>query len=81
MPRKDRPIYDRQTGEQRRETGRALLFMTQLGINLVLCVAIGIAAGYWLDRWLGTSPWLLLIFTFLGMGAAFKSIFDLGMKK
>jgi ATP synthase protein I len=33
---------------------------------LFACVAVGLAAGYFADRWLGTSPWLLL--TGLGFG-------------
>jgi ATP synthase protein I len=33
-------------------------------------VAIGLAAGYFADRWLGTGPWLLLIGLALGIAAA-----------
>ncbi|MGH7366039.1 MAG: AtpZ/AtpI family protein [Candidatus Rokuibacteriota bacterium] len=37
---------------------------------LFACVAIGLAAGYFADDWLGTSPWLLLIGLGLGIAAA-----------
>jgi ATP synthase protein I len=37
---------------------------------LFACVAVGLAAGYFADRWLGTSPWLLLIGLGFGIGAA-----------
>jgi ATP synthase protein I len=37
---------------------------------LFACVAIGLAAGYFADRWIGTSPWLLLIGLALGIAAA-----------
>lgn len=34
----------------------------------------GALIGWLLDRWLGTSPWILLIMLFLGMAAGFRSI-------
>ena len=46
-----------------------------LGWNFAITVGIGVAAGWWLDRWLGTSPWLLLGGMFLGIAAAFVSFF------
>ena len=42
--------------------------LVNLGTMLFACVAVGLAAGYFADRWLGTSPWLLL--TGLGFGIA-----------
>ncbi len=29
-------------------------------------IAIGLLMGYFLDKWLGTGPWLLLVFSLLG---------------
>ncbi len=40
-----------------------------------LCVAIGVGAGVWLDKRLGTEPWLTLIGTVLGSIAAFRELF------
>jgi F0F1-type ATP synthase assembly protein I len=37
---------------------------------LFACVAVGLAAGYFADRWLGTSPWLLLAGLTFGIVAA-----------
>lgn len=34
----------------------------------------GAVVGWTLDRLLGTSPWLLLVLLFLGIGAAFRNI-------
>ena len=58
----------------------ALAYLMHLGITIVVCIAIGLFAGIYLDRWLGTSPWLLLLFLMLGIGAAFKSIIDFAKK-
>jgi len=38
---------------------------------LVVSIAIGWALGSWLDRKFGTSPWLMLVFTLLGVAAGF----------
>ena len=52
------------TGEQ--STWKALGELSSLGVAMVLATIIGLGGGYYLDRWLGTSPWLLL--TGLGFG-------------
>lgn len=50
--------------------GRAL----ELGIELGGSVLIGLGIGFALDRWLGTSPWLLLLFLGFGFAAAIRSL-------
>jgi ATP synthase protein I len=65
---------------QGNEFGRALALLSQIAITIIACVSVGIFLGWYLDHLLGTSPWLILIFTFLGIGAAFKSIFDFAKK-
>ncbi len=37
--------------------------------------------GWLLDRWLGTSPWLLLVMLFLGIGAAGRSIYRISNER
>ena len=44
--------------------------LVNLGTLLFACVAIGLAAGYFADRFFGTSPWLLLVGLALGIAAA-----------
>jgi ATP synthase protein I len=38
-------------------------------------ITIGAAFGYFLDRWLGTLPWLSAIFLGFGVAAAFVNLF------
>ncbi|MDR1914776.1 MAG: AtpZ/AtpI family protein [Clostridiales bacterium] len=38
---------------------------------------IGVWVGKTLDTWLDTSPWLLLLFSLFGVGAAFKTMFTI----
>ena len=45
-----------------------------LGFKLAGSVVLFGAAGWWLDRKLGTTPWLLIVGVFLGAGLAFVSL-------
>lgn len=44
---------------------------------MVAATLIGLAMGYYLDKWLGTSPWLTLIFLGFGIVAGFRNIYIL----
>ena len=56
---------------------QALAFLSQIGISIAACLVVGIFLGRFLDNLLGTSPWLLLVCSLLGVGAAFKYILGL----
>ncbi len=63
------------------ETLRALANFSQIGITMAATIFVGVLLGRFLDSLLGTSPWLLLIFSLLGAGAAIKSLFDMAAGK
>jgi ATP synthase protein I len=44
--------------------------LVNLGTMLFACVAVGLAAGYFADRLLGTQPWLTLVGLGFGIAAA-----------
>ena len=44
---------------------------------MVAATFIGLAMGHYLDKWLGTGPWLTLIFLLLGIVSGFRNIFIL----
>jgi ATP synthase protein I len=48
--------------------------LSAVGIAFVLAVGIGFLVGYWLDRWLGTSPLFMLVFFFLGLAAGIVNV-------
>jgi ATP synthase protein I len=50
---------------------RNAALVSSIGLTLVLATVIGFGMGYLLDRWLGTKPWLMLLFTILGIVAGF----------
>lgn len=45
------------------------------GTDLVAALAVGGFLGYWIDHWLGTKPWGMIILFFLGFGAGFLNIY------
>ena len=45
------------------------------GLQFALSVIIFLYLGQWLDRKLGTAPWMLLACVFLGAGGSFYSIY------
>lgn len=65
MKTKDEP-----EAENSQNMGAAL----QVGIELVAGVAVGSFVGYYLDRWLGTTPWFFIICFFLGAAAGFRNL-------
>ncbi|MCL1889851.1 MAG: AtpZ/AtpI family protein [Desulfovibrionaceae bacterium] len=46
-----------------------------LGLHLVSGMLVGGALGYFLDKYLGTGPWLKLVFFILGLGAGARNIY------
>lgn len=50
---------------------------SSIGLVLVISTVIGYAIGNWLDGKFGTGPWLMLVFTLLGIIAGFVQIFRL----
>jgi F0F1-type ATP synthase assembly protein I len=46
-----------------------------VGLQFALTIVAFMFAGMWLDRALGSSPWLLILFVFGGASAGFYSIY------
>ena len=46
------------------------------GMTFVVAVLGGLFLGQWLDRRLGTDPWLLILGVFTGAGASFWSMYS-----
>lgn len=46
-----------------------------MGLEVGLSVVVGFLIGSWLDKWLGTEPWLLLVFGIAGIIAGYRSMF------
>lgn len=59
------------TGQDGAATGKALRAAT----DLVAALCVGGFLGYGIDRWLGTKPWGMILFFFLGFAAGFLNIY------
>jgi len=66
--RDDRPRVNRRWVRQ-------LGVLSGVGLTLVISTVLGLAGGYYLDRWLGSSPWLTLTGLLFGTGAGFVNLF------
>jgi ATP synthase protein I len=47
------------------------------GVEVVSALVVGIGIGWFLDRWLGTWPWLFLVFFVLGSVAGVLNVYRL----
>ncbi|MTJ83270.1 MAG: AtpZ/AtpI family protein [Telmatospirillum sp.] len=67
--------------EGRRATSRGGSAGTGMGLGfriateLVAGIAVGALIGYALDGWLGTRPWLMVVFLFLGAAAGTMNVY------
>lgn len=52
-----------------------------LGWTFAFTVGLGTGAGWWLDRKLGTGPWLLVAGLAAGIAAAFVNFFRVVMPR
>ncbi len=53
----------------------------RVGIELVSALAVSVAIGWGLDRWLGTRPWMLALFVLLGGAAGVANVWRLMMPR
>lgn len=46
----------------------------RIAVELAAAVLVGAGIGIVLDRWLGTAPWLLIVFFLIGVAAGFLNV-------
>ena len=64
-------------GNDRRQLFRSLGLLSSVGISMVAASLIGLFLGITLDEWLGTKPWMTIIWLGIGIAAGFRNIFIL----
>ncbi len=62
-------------GDDKGKILRQIGSYSTLGLEMGLSVAVGAIMGYYLDKWLHTEPWLLIIFLIFGAIAGFRSLY------
>ncbi len=58
-----------------KDIAKALGLITQIGISMFIPIFICLFIGGFLDRRLGTSPWIMIVFIILGVAAGFRSVY------
>jgi ATP synthase protein I len=53
---------------------RKTVAVSSLALMLPSSIIVGLLFGYLLDKWLGTRPWMILIFFFLGAASGLISL-------
>ena len=66
------------SGSIERSEGMAAGF--RVAVELTAALVVGGGIGYVLDRWLGTQPWLLIVFFLIGAAAGFLTIYRTGQE-
>lgn len=66
----------RASGEEADPSSRSAMGLGfRIGLELVVAVFVGAGLGWAFDRGLGTRPWGLLVFLFLGIGAGMTNVY------
>ena len=68
-------MTDRENRQDRKAFFRELGKYSALGIEMALSVVIGLGIGYYLDKWLGTAPWLMILWIGFGFAAGVRSLY------
>src|SRR5215204_7720561 len=55
--------------------GSSITQFAGVGLQFALSILVFLYAGQWLDRKLGTAPWLLLVGVFVGGAGSFYSMY------
>lgn len=61
--------------EDRTDRGKGIGLALRIGTELVAGLVVGVAIGLGLDWWLGTKPWLMIVFFFLGAAAGIVNVY------
>ena len=64
------PVPPSTTGQTLKTIGQ----LSTVGMSFVLALVMGFGAGYWLDGWLGTSPWLAMLGFAMGVAAGVLNV-------
>ena len=68
-------------GDDGRDVGRAgMAAGFRIAVELLAAIVVGAGIGWGLDQWLGTRPWLLILFFILGAVAGMMNVYRTGME-
>lgn len=54
---------------------KAIGLVSIIGADLAICIIAGVLFGKYLDEWLHTAPWIMIVGLFLGLGVGIVSVY------
>ncbi|HLS68698.1 MAG TPA: AtpZ/AtpI family protein [Kiloniellales bacterium] len=75
-----RPNSKRGGGSDRGGLPSGIGIGMRMATEIVAAIGVGVGVGLVLDGWLGTKPWLMILFLILGCGAAFMNVIRTGQE-
>ena len=76
-----RPHSKKRGGSDRDGIHSGIGIGMRMATEIVASVGVGVGMGLVLDSWLGTKPWLMLLFLLLGCGAAFLNVIRTALRR
>ncbi len=52
----------------------------RIGVEMVSALVVGVGLGWFLDNLLGTKPWMMIVFIFLGGAAGILNVYRTAMR-
>ncbi len=71
-------LFTRKKRDQK--TWNAVSRAALMGTNMVASTIVGGVVGFYLDKWLGTQPWMFLFWLIMGIIQGFRSVYLESMK-
>jgi ATP synthase protein I len=66
---------DAASEKSNRAKGTSPVVFAGAGFELAGCILLGLFAGQWVDKRLGTAPWLLILGVFIGAAAGIFNLY------
>ena len=66
-------MSDMSSGHKAHSAGQK--WAMRVGIEIAASTMMGLGAGYFIDQWLDTRPWFLILFALFGMVAGFINLY------
>lgn len=57
------------------------LYASSVGIHFVLCTIVGLAMGYFLDKFFNTFPYLSVVFFIIGISAGVRELLRIAKRE
>ncbi len=72
---KVRKVEEKKAPKPKTAGSQSMARAYKVGIELMVAMFVGLATGFFVDKWLETTPLFILIFFLLGVAAGFRNVY------